>query len=89
MPDFLSVPSNIKTMLNLKEKYKSMLLEIIRECFLMPVEVWAYGSRIDGTAHDGSDLDLIIRAKDLSAVDLETIDQFREKTTGKQHTHYY
>ncbi|MGI8437831.1 MAG: nucleotidyltransferase family protein [Chthoniobacterales bacterium] len=24
-------------------------------------EVWAYGSRIDGTAHDTSDLDLVVR----------------------------
>lgn len=23
--------------------------------------VWAYGSRIDGTAHEGSDLDLVIK----------------------------
>ncbi len=30
--------------------------------------VWAYGSRINGKAHDGSDLDLVVRdfgAKDL------------------------
>ena len=24
-------------------------------------EVWAYGSRVDGTAHDTSDLDLVVR----------------------------
>ena len=29
-------------------------------------EVWAYGSRVNGTAHSGSDLDLVIRSKDLA-----------------------
>ena len=32
----------------------------------LPIEVWAYGSRVNGTAHDGSDLDLVIRRPDLS-----------------------
>jgi len=32
----------------------------------MPVEVLAYGSRVNGTAHEGSDLDLVIRRKDSS-----------------------
>lgn len=25
-------------------------------------EVWAYGSRVNGGAHEGSDLDLVLRA---------------------------
>ena len=29
------------------------------------MEVWAYGSRVNGTAHEGSDLDLVIRSHDL------------------------
>ena len=29
---------------------------------LPEVEVWAYGSRIDGRGHPGSDLDLVLRA---------------------------
>ena len=27
--------------------------------------IWAYGSRVDGNAYDGSDLDLVLRATDL------------------------
>ncbi|MGV8893349.1 MAG: nucleotidyltransferase family protein [Burkholderiaceae bacterium] len=31
-------------------------------------EVWAFGSRVNGTAHDGSDLDLVLRKpQDLDA----------------------
>jgi predicted nucleotidyltransferase len=29
----------------------------------LPVEIWAYGSRVNGTAHAGSDLDLVLKAR--------------------------
>lgn len=32
------------------------------------VEVWAYGSRVDGTRYDGSDLDLALRAPGLAKI---------------------
>ncbi|MBO9571829.1 MAG: nucleotidyltransferase domain-containing protein [Chitinophagaceae bacterium] len=37
----------------------------------IPIEVWAYGSRVDGTAHEGSDLDLVIRSKNLEKIPLD------------------
>lgn len=39
-------------------------LEIVRRLLavhLPDAEVWAYGSRVQGTSHDGSDLDLVVR----------------------------
>ena len=39
-------------------------LDIVRHLFgihLPDVEVWAYGSRVTGGAHQGSDLDLVVR----------------------------
>lgn len=39
-------------------------LEIVRDLLathLPDAEVWAYGSRVQGTGHDGSDLDLVVR----------------------------
>ena len=39
-------------------------LEMIRRVLASHVpasEVWAYGSRVTGQAHDGSDLDLVVR----------------------------
>ncbi len=39
-------------------------------------EIWAYGSRINGSAHDGSDLDLVIRTRtseDANAWELKEI----------------
>ena len=35
---------------------------------LKSVEIWAYGSRVDGTAHETSDLDLVLRSKDLKPI---------------------
>ncbi|MCB0266504.1 MAG: nucleotidyltransferase domain-containing protein, partial [Calditrichaeota bacterium] len=37
----------------------------------MPVEVWAYGSRVNGTAHSGSDLDLVIRSQNLTPLPID------------------
>lgn len=53
----------------LREKDKQTLSAIFSTIDL-PIEVWAYGSRIDGTAHEGSDLDLVIRTKNLSSLPL-------------------
>jgi predicted nucleotidyltransferase len=36
-----------------------------------PVQVWAYGSRVSGTAHTGSDLDLVIRTESLHPLPLD------------------
>lgn len=46
----------------LREKDKKTLLRIFSKSE-EPIEVWAYGSRVNGNAHDGSDLDLVIKSK--------------------------
>jgi predicted nucleotidyltransferase len=60
---------------------RSDWLETVR-CLLavhLPdAEVWAYGSRVSGTAHEGSDLDLVVRnPADLSRP-FEDLDKLRE-----------
>jgi predicted nucleotidyltransferase len=62
----------------LKSKYKQMLLDIFSELTL-PVEVWAYGSRVSGTAHDGSDLDLVIRSMDGKKLPIDILMELKEK----------
>jgi predicted nucleotidyltransferase len=47
-------------MLNLPPAYLRMLLEILEQC-VPTAEVWAYGSRVNGESHEGSDLDLVVR----------------------------
>ena len=44
-----------------------------------PIEVWAYGSRVDGTAHEGSDLDLVIRTPDLQKLPIDIYQDLKEK----------
>ena len=41
------------------------ILEALVRKHLPDVEVWAYGSRVNGRGHDRSDLDLVLRAPDL------------------------
>lgn len=54
----------------LREKDKQILIEIFDKVNL-PFEVWAYGSRVTGDAHDGSDLDLVARMQDLIKFPIE------------------
>jgi predicted nucleotidyltransferase len=54
----------------INEKYKQILLQIFND-ISEPVEVLAYGSRVAGNAHDGSDLDLTIRRFDKQPISTE------------------
>ena len=44
----------------IEKKYLDNIISIIKQLYPKSL-VWAYGSRVDGTAHEGSDLDLVIR----------------------------
>ena len=44
----------------IKPEYLKMLMDIF-DSYCPDAEIWAYGSRIDGTAHDGSDLDRVVK----------------------------
>ena len=41
-------------------RHLKMLTDIF-DSYCPNAEIWAYGSRLDGTAHSGSDLDLVIK----------------------------
>ncbi|MDR0703898.1 MAG: nucleotidyltransferase domain-containing protein [Planctomycetaceae bacterium] len=47
----------------IREKDRQVLLQIFGE-ISEPIEVLAYGSRVTNNAHNGSDLDLVIRRYD-------------------------
>ena len=46
--------------IHLKRKQRQELEALLQED-LPNVEVWAYGSRVNGRSHGGSDLDLVLR----------------------------
>ena len=62
----------------LRTKDKERLFEIFSSIEI-PIEVWAYGSRVNGEAHDGSDLDLVIRGKELKRIPSEIFSDLKYK----------
>ena len=66
-------------MLDIREKDHKTLCNIAKNCFNNSVEIWAYGSRVNGDSHDASDLDLVIRTADLSPLDFGELLDFQEQ----------
>lgn len=62
----------------LRAKDRERLTEIFNTVTI-PVEVWAYGSRVNGSAHEGSDLDLVIRSYNSASIPLPVITLLKEK----------
>ena len=48
-------------MINLKSKHLKLLQDIFSG-YCPKAEIWAYGSRVNGDSHSGSDLDLVVKA---------------------------
>ncbi len=66
--------------LSLPSRYREMVAEVLRE-HVPDAEVWAYGSRINGRSHGGSDLDLVVRGPGLEPLGIaygELTEAFRE-----------
>ena len=63
--------------LYLPERYRREVDRIFSTT--MPnMEVWAYGSRVNGTAHEASDLDLVLRAPGLAPIPASRMEALRE-----------
>ena len=63
--------------LHLQPKHRQMLESLLRK-HLPEVEVWAYGSRVTGRSHDGSDLDLVLRGPGLEKIPVGQLADFEE-----------
>ncbi len=67
-------------MIDLRERDRQAICEIAEKQFARGTEIWAYGSRVKGTNHDTSDLDLVVHfppAQDTDA-DYEQLSSFIE-----------
>ncbi len=53
--------------LDLPHRYRDQIEALLRE-HVPGVEVWAYGSRVNGRSHKGSDLDLVLRGPGLKQI---------------------
>ena len=63
--------------IHLQPRHRKALNSLLYE-HLPGVEVWAYGSRVSGRSHDGSDLDLVLRGPDLEEIPVGQLGDFRE-----------
>lgn len=59
--------------LDLLPRHRDIIVTILRE-HVPGVEVWAYGSRVNGRSHPGSDLDLVLRAPQLERIPPDRLD---------------
>ena len=53
-------------------------IEALLHKHLPGVEVWAYGNRVNGRSHDGSDLDLVLRGPRLAKIDASQLADLRD-----------
>lgn len=59
----------------LREQDKTAFLQLLNK-HLPHTSAWVYGSRVKGTAHAASDLDVVLRAQDLSPLDIFALADF-------------
>lgn len=68
----------LKLLMLLRDKDKDEILRLANLAFSTPLKIWAYGSRVNGTAHDASDLDLVIIAENQNSLDINEFIKFKE-----------
>ena len=63
--------------LHLSSRHREEIVALLHK-HLPGVEVWAYGSRVNGQSHEGSDLDLVLRGAQLAETDTSRLADFIE-----------
>ena len=63
--------------LHLPSRYRTEIEALLRK-YAPGVAVWAYGSRVNGLSHEGSDLDLVLRGPGLLPIPSATLNRLRE-----------
>ena len=61
--------------LNVPARHLRTLVSLVQDHF-PGVEVWAYGSRLNGCGHDGSDLNLVLREPGLGEISSDKVGDF-------------
>lgn len=57
--------------LDLPLRYRHMVETLLHK-YVPDAEVWAYGSRVNGESHEGSDLDLVLRSSTLEPLGMRS-----------------
>jgi predicted nucleotidyltransferase len=64
-----------------REKDKKALIDRAHKTIKMPSQIWAFGSRVTGEAHDTSDLDLVIVTPEDQKITSEEFLNFTDQLT--------
>ncbi len=62
----------------IREQDKLKIIELASSSIKTPSELWAFGSRVNGDAHDMSDLDLVIVPLDDKRLDIDEFINFKD-----------
>ncbi len=62
----------------LREKDKILIERLAQKTLKTPSQIWAFGSRVNGDAHDTSDLDLVIVSDDKQKIDIDEFINFKD-----------
>ena len=62
----------------IRGKDKTEIIRLAEQAFSVPLKILAYGSRVNGTAHEASDLDLVIISGDQNSLDIDELVKFKE-----------
>jgi predicted nucleotidyltransferase len=63
--------------LHLSPKHRALIEKLLRE-HLPAVDVWVYGSRVNGRSHEGSDLDLVLRGPGPKQIPFDALCDFQD-----------
>ena len=63
--------------LDLPQRYREQVEAILRDK-VPDADVWAYGSRVNGSSYDTSDLDLVVRSPGLKPISAREMQALRE-----------
>ena len=61
----------------LASKYKKQICAIANQSFSTSCHIIAYGSRVNGDAHDTSDLDLVIKSNTDNSISVDEVIEFK------------
>ncbi len=68
-------------MLYLRDQDRELVLRLAAQTLPPEVELWVYGSRVTGRAHETSDLDLVLRGPALAPLPFGMVSRFRDALT--------
>ena len=63
--------------IDISPEHKSRLLKVLAE-HMPDAQVLVYGSRVNGRSHEGSDIDIALRTKDLEPIDTERLERLAQ-----------